>query len=101
MNHSTGEVIHSLSYISIQRIVDRLEQSFQKSFHTIRLFQDCITTAQRTFLLHQVLDVSYRPFSGETGLFYLHTHEGVFAFEIVEEPEEFMIMFKKLQNKSL
>ncbi|WP_153722055.1 hypothetical protein [Sporosarcina cascadiensis] len=99
MSHSSEQLIQSLSYISIQRVVDRLEQTYHKSFHSISLFQDRITTSHRTFPLKDVFDLSYRPFSGQTGLFYLHTHEGVFTFEIIDEPELFIRHFKTIQRK--
>ncbi|PID14205.1 hypothetical protein CSV63_14050 [Sporosarcina sp. P34] len=99
MNNSSDQLIHSLSYISINRVVDRLEQTYQKSYHTICLFRDRITTSQRTFPLQHVFDLSYRPFSGQSGLFYLHTNEGVFTFEIEEEPEKFILLFKQIQSK--
>ncbi|PIC70905.1 MULTISPECIES: hypothetical protein [unclassified Sporosarcina] len=99
MNNSSDQLIHSLSYISINRVVDRLEQTYQKSYHTICLFRDRITTSQRTFPLQHVFDLSYRPFSGQSGLFYLHTNEGVFTFEIEEEPEHFISLFKQIQSK--
>ncbi|ARD48955.1 hypothetical protein SporoP37_12755 [Sporosarcina sp. P37] len=98
MNHSDDELILSLRYVSIQRVVDRLEQSYQKSYHSISLFHNRITTSSRTFLLEHVFDLSYRPFSGQTGLFYLHTREGVFAFEVVEEPAHFISLFKQIQS---
>ena len=99
MSNTSDQLIHSLSYISVQRVVDRLQQTHLKTYHTICLFQDRITTSSRTFLLKHVFDLSYRPFSGQTGLFYLHTHEGVFTFEIVEEPEHFISLFKQIQSK--
>ncbi|AXH98336.1 hypothetical protein DV702_00615 [Sporosarcina sp. PTS2304] len=99
MNHPVDPLLQSLSYIYIQRAVDRLEQSFHKSFHSICLFQDRITTSQRTFSLEHVFDLSYRPFSGQTGLFYLHTNEGVFTFEITENPDHFIQSFKKVRIK--
>ncbi|MDV6379061.1 hypothetical protein ORD22_12635 [Sporosarcina sp. GW1-11] len=99
MSTYDNQLIHSLSYISIQRVVDRLEQTCHESFHSIRLYNDRITTSQRTFLLEHVFDLSYRPFSGQTGLFYLHTNEGVFTFEIIEEPDYFIQCFKEIRNK--
>lgn len=96
MNYS--EVIVSLSYVTTKRVVGRLEQSFEKSFHSLCLFRDRITTTDRTFLIAHVFDLSYRPFSGDTGLFYLHTREGLFAFEVTEEPEKFIRFFKNLQT---
>ncbi|ARF15006.1 MULTISPECIES: hypothetical protein [Sporosarcina] len=99
MNNSSDQLILSLSYISIHRVVDRIEQTHQKSYHTMCLFQDRITTSERSFPLKHVFDVSYRPFSGHTGLFYLHTNEGVFTFEIEEEPEQFISLYKQIQSK--
>lgn len=98
MSNSADQLIHSISYVSIQRVVDRLEQTYLKSFHSIHLFQDRITTSQRTFPLEHVFDLSYRPFSGQTGLFYLHTHEGVFTFEVVDNPDRFIKLFKEIQS---
>ncbi|ARK22378.1 hypothetical protein [Sporosarcina ureae] len=98
MHNSSDQLILSLSYISVQRVVDRVEQTTQKTYHSICLFQDRITTSSRTFLLKHVFDLSYRPFSGHTGLFYLHTNEGVFTFEIEEEPEYFISLFKQIQS---
>ena len=98
MDISSNQLIFSLSYISVQRVVDRLEQTYIESHHTISLFEDRITTSSRTFLMKHVFDVSYKPFSGQTGLFYLHTREGVFAFEIIDEPEKFISLFKQIQS---
>ncbi|WP_153730540.1 hypothetical protein [Sporosarcina obsidiansis] len=98
MNNSSEYVIQTLSYVSIERVVDRLEQTFHTSFHSISLFQDRITTSKQTFYIEHVWDVSYRPFSGRNGLFYLHTNEGVFTFEVVEEPQPFIDAFKELRN---
>lgn len=98
MHNSSDQLILSLSYISVQRVVDRVEQTTQKTYHSICLFQDRITTSSRTFLLKHVFDLSYRPFSGHTGLFYLHTNEGVFTFKIEEEPEYFISLFKQIQS---
>lgn len=99
MSHIDAQLLYSLSYVSVERVVDRLEQTFHESFHSICLFQDRITTSQRIFVLEHVYDLSYRPFSGDTGLFYLHTNEGVFTFEVLEEPQHFISLFKKIRMK--
>lgn len=90
--------IQSLAYSKTERVVDRLGQTTKTTSHAICLYETEITTASRSFSLHHIHDVSYRSFSGSNGLFYLHTNEGVFTFEISHDPSLFIQSYKQLRS---
>ncbi|WP_339251169.1 hypothetical protein NSQ43_14010 [Sporosarcina sp. FSL W8-0480] len=98
MKDSINECIASLHYFTVNRSIDWFEQKHQQSSNTIQLFQDSIKTEQNTFSLEHVHDLSYRPFSNGTGLFYLHTNRGVITFELKTNPNEFIESYRKLKG---
>lgn len=98
MKESINESIASLPYFTVERSINWFEQKHQQSSNTILLFQDSIKTEQNTFSLEHVHDLSYRPFSNGTGLFYLHTNRGVFTFEVKTSPNEFIESYRKLKG---
>ncbi|MBE1554252.1 hypothetical protein [Sporosarcina limicola] len=97
MNESDKTIISSITYISVERIAHWYEQKVYRSIHQIQLFSDVISTTKQTFQLEHIHDISYRPFSGGTGLFYLHTNQGVLTFEIDVNPAEFIKAYKELR----
>lgn len=98
MNESNNPIIQTITYISVERIMDWYEQKQKKTIHRISLHADAISTTNRTFKLEQIHDISYRPFSGNTGLFYLHTNQGVFTYEVDTDPNLFIRAYKKLRG---
>ncbi|WP_438318188.1 hypothetical protein [Sporosarcina sp. FA9] len=98
MNEQNKTVIHSVTYRSVERTIDWFVQKQHQTIHHIYLYSDTITTTNNTFQLDHVHDISYRPFSSGTGLFYLHTNQGVFTYDIDMNPKEFIREYKKLRD---
>lgn len=98
MIHSNNEAIAALTYIVVEREMGWYEQTTNRTEHTILLYPNTIATTKNKFKLEHVLDLSYKPFSGGTGLFYLHTHQGVFTFEIETDPADFISAYKNLRS---
>lgn len=98
MQHPKNNVIETLSYKTVEKSIHWLEQKHLTKNHQISLSSTEITSTNRTFKLDQILDISYRPFSGNTGLFYLHTIEGVFTYEVDTDPDPFIRAYKKLRG---
>lgn len=94
-----NKIISTLTYSSVERIMGWYNQTTNHTTHHIHLYTDTIATAANTFKLEHVHDMSYKPFSsGGTGLFYLHTNQGVFMFEVEANPTNFIQMYKKLRG---
>ena len=97
MNDSDRTAISTLSYISVEKIAHWYDQKIHSSIHHIHLYEKSISTAIKTFHLEHIHDISYRPFSGGTGLFYLHTNQGVFTFKIDADPSDFITAYKNIR----
>lgn len=98
MIHSDNQAIASLTYIVVERMVGWYDQTTSRTIHAIHLYADNISTAKSKFNLEHVHDLSYKPFSGGTGFFYLHTSQGVFTFEVDCDPTDFISAYKKLRR---
>lgn len=87
-----------IGYIEIERQIDFYFQMKQveKQFE-LRLTMEGIISERHTFKLQHVYDVSHKPFSFGGGLLYLHTNQGVFPFQIQENPSNFIQGFKSLK----
>ena len=97
MDNLHDKIVSTISYTVIERVIESFQQKYNRSSHQILLYSDRLVTANYTFQLKSVLDVSYRAFSGENGLFYLHTNQGVFTFEIQSDPSDFIKSYKNLR----
>lgn len=98
MDQSNHHIIQTLTYTTVEKFIDWHEQKHRTTHHHIHLYSTSISTANRTFKLEHIHDVSYKPFSGNTGLFYLHSHEGVFTYEVEDNPEHFISAYKRLRG---
>lgn len=87
------KVIASHPYIVIQRKIEWNEQKYIETHHQLRLFEDRILSTANEFRLDHVYDVSFR-----TSFLYLHTNQGVFSYNIKEEPIQFISAFKALKQ---
>ncbi|WP_010283508.1 hypothetical protein [Bacillus timonensis] len=85
--------ITSHPYIVIQRKIEWNEQKYIETQHQLRLFDDRILSSVNEFQLEHVYDVSYR-----TSFLYLHTNQGVFSYNIKEDPDAFIKAFKELKQ---
>ncbi|MEK3890267.1 hypothetical protein [Bacillus sp. FSL K6-3431] len=96
MNDNSDTIISTISYIKIRRTIELNQQKYIKTEYCISLYENKITTSSNQFKLESVFDVSYRPFSDKFGFLYLHTSQGVFAFEISSDPYYFMEKVRQL-----
>ncbi|WP_077617174.1 hypothetical protein [Bacillus sinesaloumensis] len=87
------QIIASQPYIVIQRKIEWNEQKYIETHHQLRLFEDRILSSVNEFHLDSVLDVSFR-----SSFLYLHTNQGVFSYNIKEEPLDFINAFKELKQ---
>lgn len=92
-----SSIICKIQYTISEKKVGWYDQTYTKTNHHVVLCTEYIETAEKSFRLNDVLDVSYRPFSDGSGLFYLHTIQGVFAYTIVEDPSPFIHMYQKIK----
>jgi len=67
------------------------------TYHELTVTPQSVTTEIAEFTLNEVLDVSYKPFSSEAGILYLHTNQGVFPFNIHSNPEVFIETFRSFK----
>lgn len=95
---SKKEVLSTLSYTVVERYIEKFEQKLKTVTHTITLDAEMIKTANASYPMKEVIDVSYKPFSSNKGLFYLHTNQGVITFQIEVSPTEFIKTFKALNT---
>jgi hypothetical protein len=87
-----------IQYTLVERKIDYYYQLQRISTqHELIITQNEIITATSTFNIHQVFDVSYKPFSSEAGILYLHTHQGVFPFHIHSNPSIFIETFRSFK----
>ncbi|CAM3144981.1 hypothetical protein FITA111629_06285 [Filibacter tadaridae] len=98
MTESYNQTVSTITYIDVERKMGWFEQNHQHSVHVINLYANAISTTSHTFKLENVLDMSYRPFSDGTGLFYLHTNQGVFTYKVDTNPNDFILAYKKLRG---
>ncbi|WP_342542468.1 hypothetical protein MHH33_17090 [Paenisporosarcina sp. FSL H8-0542] len=85
-------------YTEVERKID-FYYKLQKiaTHHELTITSENVTTARTKFTLNQVLDVSYRPFSSEAGILYLHTNQGVIPFNIHSNPQTFIDTFRSFK----
>jgi len=88
----------TIIYTEVERKIDFYYQ-MQKiaTHHELTVTPKAVTTAKNEFTVNQVLDVSYKPFSSEAGILYLHTNQGVFPFNIHSNPQSFIDTFRSFK----
>ena len=85
-------------YTEVERKID-LYYKMRKiaTHHELTVTPETVKTTRNEFQLNQVLDVSYKPFSSEAGILYLHTNQGVFPFNIHTDPHTFIETFRSFK----
>ena len=88
----------TIIYTEVERSID-FYYKMQKiaTQHELTITHEVVTTARAEFKLHQIMDVSYKPFSTAAGILYLHTNQGVFPFQIHSNPQTFIETFRSLK----
>ncbi|MCR2823598.1 hypothetical protein [Lederbergia panacisoli] len=90
MNSVNDEIIASITYIKVKRTIEFNQQKYTKTEHSIDLYKNKISTSNHQFKNENVFDVTYKGFSDNFGFLYLHTNQGVFAFEVNTDPYHFV-----------
>jgi len=91
------KVLANLPYITISRTIQDNIQHHIEEEHTLILSHQYVSSSLDSFFLEEVLDMSYRFFSGQLGIFYLHTTKGMFSYKVKQSPENFIQAFKQLR----
>ena len=65
MHKSNHQAVCTITYNLVERIMGWYDQTTNRTAHCIHLYADTISTANNIFKLEHVLDMSYKPFSGE------------------------------------
>ncbi|WOV88494.1 hypothetical protein QWT69_05090 [Sporosarcina oncorhynchi] len=100
MNEPNKDYISSLTYFTIERSIEWFQQKQKQTECTIYLHSEWVTTSNHSFTLQAVLDMSYKPFSDGSGLFYLHTNQGVFTYGVNTDPHHFINAYRRLKGDS-
>jgi hypothetical protein len=91
------EILANLPYIIITRSIENNIQFQREEEHAITLSSQRVCTSFDSFLLDEVLDISYRFFSKEMGFLYLHTTKGMHAYAVKTSPQSFIEIFKSIK----
>lgn len=91
-------IVIKLEYERTVKYIENGVQLIKKEKHSITLTRKEIITHLERFPLHIVLDISYKPFSGGSGIVYLHTNKGVFPYVTTDDTTEFINSFFQLKR---
>lgn len=91
-------LLSSVAYIDTERFIEAGEMRIVQTEYQLQLYKDEVIASASVFKLLNIWDVSYKSFSQEANLLYLHTHRGVVTYKVYEDPDHFVKTFKKLKN---
>lgn len=94
-NDNDKKMITKIPYFKVERKIESNVQQYLKKEHQLKLYNDSLTTSTHQFNHDSIFDISYKAFSGENGILYLHTDHGVHSFEIDSDPREFIEHVKR------
>ena len=86
-------------YVKVNRKIKNNEQHLIEIEESLVLYRDKVISASDYFRLQDILDMSFKSLSGESGFLYLHTNRGVFSFHTKTNPEEFIHFYQRLKEK--
>jgi hypothetical protein len=89
----------SQPYIKIERLIQDFKQKIVEKEEFLHLCDHYITTPTHQFLLKEVHDLSFRTIHKDSGLLYLHTNQGLFAYHVKMTPHRFMDAFQELKQR--
>lgn len=91
-------LMSSIAYTDTERSIEAGEMKIIKTENNLYLYEDTLVASSTKFSLANVWDISYKSFSDEANLLYLHTHRGVITYKVYSDPGKFVTAFKKLKN---
>lgn len=98
MNEEDMEIIANIRYMKVTRVIENNVQNYKEEEHVITLTTNGIETSCDTFSLAEVLDISFRDFSQQLGLLYLHTTKGMYSYTVRINPQIFIKKFKEVKE---
>ncbi|WP_026560772.1 hypothetical protein [Bacillus sp. J37] len=99
MNKEDIEVLANIRYMKVTRVIEKNVQNHREEEHVITLTTKGIETSCDTFSLAEVLDISFRDFSQQLGLLYLHTTKGMYSYTVRINPQIFIKKFKEVKKR--
>lgn len=90
--------LSTITYVDTERSIEAGEMKIVKTEYDLHLYEDVLVASTTKFNLINVWDISYKSFSDEGNLLYLHTHRGVITYKVNMDPKVFVSAFKKLKN---
>ncbi|MER2261833.1 MAG: hypothetical protein ABS934_07435 [Psychrobacillus sp.] len=90
---------YTIVYIEVKREIDfYFKMQHIESKFVLQMNGNEIVSAERQFKFQNVYDISHKPFSFGGGMLYLHTNQGVFSYNIKDNPAYFIEAFKTLKS---
>lgn len=93
-----SNLLSAITYVSTERSIEAGEMKITKSEYDLHLYEDVLVSSTATLSLANVWDISYKSFSDDANLLYLHTHRGVMTYNVHTDPHKFVATFKKIKN---
>ncbi|WP_299088553.1 hypothetical protein [uncultured Metabacillus sp.] len=91
-------ILANLPYSKVTRWIEENRRFHKELEYEIVLTTERLCTSFDTFLLKEVLGISYRFFSENTGFLYLHTTKGMYSYTVKTNPEHFINQFKQIKH---
>ena len=98
MSEENSKILAHLPYLKVTRFIEENIQNQKEEEHMMKLSTNGIKTSFDNFSLEEILDISYRDFSQQMGLLYLHTTKGLYSYTIRINPQIFIMQFKKIKQ---
>ena len=93
-----SNLLSAITYVNTERSIEAGEMKITKSEYDLHLYEDVLVSSTATLSLTNVWDISYKSFSDDANLLYLHTHRGVLTYKVDSDPHKFVATFKKIKN---
>lgn len=84
------KIIAEHDYIKVNRKVVGLKKVQQTDYRRLTLYEDCLTTKHRTFLLTDIINISARLIGGDGGLILIHTSSGMYSYTTEKIDKKFI-----------
>lgn len=91
------KILANLPYIKVTKVIKDNTQYHKEEEHNITLSSERVCTSFDSFLLNEVLDISYRFLSKDMGFLYLHTTKGMYSYTVKTSPQSFIDQFKHIR----
>lgn len=90
--------VAAIRCIRTERSIRRLQQRTEHMEYDLVLTENAVISYERDFPLAKVWDMSVRAVALRCWFLYLHTDEGVFAFQTEESPDVFINRYRNMKT---